>query len=269
MKIFTILLFLSTLTFAKVYYSKIEPYELRNISSNVAGVVLKANENMIGKELSSASYIEIDSILDREELQFTKEKLIYLRDTVSVNESMLKNLEESLRKKRENYKKVQALKIKSSVEKDREFYDLVSSENSFLVTQKEINSLKTQITDLKLRKAQLLRSIDDKNLRAKGYTLYSIEVKVGQVVARSTPLARVADTSKGLLTIFLDIEDVASAKNAVVYLDGQKTDYKINRMLNIADSINISKYKAQIIIKSPKIFSKLIKIELRDNANEK
>ena len=177
---------------------------------------------------------------------------------------MLENLKKSLTRKRENYKQIENLKIKSRIEKDREFYDLVSSENSYLATQKEINSLKTQITDLKLRQAQLVRSIKDKNLSAKGFILYSIDVKVGQVVGMSTPLARIADTSRAILTIYLDEVDVTDAKNRVVVIDGEKTDYKISRILNIADSKNISKYMAQIIIKSPKIFSKLAKIELEE-----
>ena len=138
-----------------------------------------------------------------------------------------------------------------------------SVENSYLNTQKEINSLKTQISDLELRQAQLQRNVNDKTLSAKDFVLYSIEVKVGQVVSPSTPLAKIADTSKALLTIYLDETDVLNATNKVVYIDDKKTDYKISRILNIADSKNISKYKAQIIIKSPELFSKLAKIELK------
>ena len=264
MKILTLILFTSSLLFSKVYYSKVEPYEVRNISSNVSGVVEFINEDMIGKKLSNSVYIRIDSELDVKELKYVKEKIVYLRETIVVNESILKNLTESLKRKRENYKKVEKLKIKSRVEKDREFYDLVSSENSYLGTQKEINSLKTQITDLKLRQAQLIRSIDDKNLKARGFVLYSIDVKVGQVVGMSTPLARIADTSKAILTIYLDEADLRDAKKKVILINGAKTEYKISRILNIADSKNISKYMAQIIIKSPKIFSKLAKIELEE-----
>lgn len=264
MKIITILLFLSTLAFSKVYYSKVEPYEIRTISSNVSGLVLYTAEDDIGKTLSNKPYIKIDSELNRDELSFTKEKIIYLKETVTLNEKILKNLQVSLDKKRKNYKKVEALKIKSRVEKDKEFYDLVTSENSYLSTQKEIVSLKTQIADLELRKAQLIRSIEDKTLQAKGFILYSLDVKAGQVVTVSTPLAKVADISKGLLSIYLDEEDVAHAKESTLYLDGQKTDYKVSRLLNIADSKNISKYMAQIVIPAPKIFSKLVKIELKD-----
>jgi len=263
-KILTLILLTSSLLFSKIYYSKVEPYEVRNISSNVSGLVEFIDEDMIGKKLSSEAYIRIDSELDTKELKYIKDKLVYLRDTVVVNESILENLNKSLTRKRENYKQIENLKIKSRIEKDREFYDLVNSENSYLATQKEINSLKTQITDLKLRQAQLTRTVEDKNLSAKGFILYSIDVKVGQVVGMSTPLARIADTSRAILTIYLDEADVSGARTRGVIINGKKTNYKISRILNIADSKNISKYMAQIIIKSPKIFSKLAKIELEE-----
>jgi len=263
MKLF-LLLFLTVFSLqANVYYSKVEPYETKKIASNVVGVVTKVNEDLLGKKLSNESYIIIDSELDRDELASIEEKIKYLKSTVSVNEKMLQNLEMSLAKKSANYDKVKKLKIKSSVEKDQEFYNLVNSENSSLATKKEINNLKIQIADLELRKAQLQRSLKDKNLKAKGYELYSLDVKVGQVVMKGTALATLADTKKAILTIYLNEEDLKSAQKSVIYINTHKTDYKIDRLLNIADSKNISKYKAQIIIKAPKIFSKLMKVELK------
>jgi multidrug efflux pump subunit AcrA (membrane-fusion protein) len=261
--ILTLLLTYSTL-FCKVYYSKVDPYELRYISSNVSGLVAFIDEDMIGKKLSSKAYLRIDSKLNNKELESVIQKILILKNTIKVNENILNNLKESLSKKIENYKRIENLKIKSRVEKDKEFYNLVSSENSYLNTQKAINILKTQIADLKLREAQLQRNISDKSLSAKGYTLYSIDVKVGQVVNVSTPLAKIADTSRAILTIYLDEEDMADAMDKIIYINGKKTDYKIDRILNIADTKNISKYKAQIVIKSPKLFSKLAKIELKE-----
>jgi hypothetical protein len=121
-----------------------------------------------------------------------------------------------------------------------------------------------QIIDMKLRKVQLERSISDKNLIAKDFVLYEMLVKPGKVVGVSTPLAKIADISKAKLTLYLDEVDVANSEKKVIYIDGKKTDYKISTMLNIADSKNISKYMAQIIIKSPKLFSKLVKVELKN-----
>ncbi|PHS57940.1 MAG: HlyD family secretion protein [Sulfurimonas sp.] len=262
MKILLALILVISISFAKVYYAKVEPFEVRNISSNVSGLVMYANEDLIGTRLSSKPYIRIDDKLDIKELQYIEDKLEYLRKIVDVNNKVLDNLSRSLEKKRQNYSKVVALKFKSSVEKDKEYYDLIANENSNLNTQKEIENLKVQITDLKLRRAYLQRSIDDKRLIADGFVLYNLLVKPGQVVGISTPLAKVADVSKAKLTIYLDEADVVNVKKKLVYIDGKKTSYKVSRVLSIADSINISKYMAQIIMPSPKLFSKLVKVEL-------
>jgi len=84
------------------------------------------------------------------------------------------------------------------------------------------------------------------------------------VVNKGTLLAKIADTSKALLSIYLDEEDLKDAKKKILYIDGKKTAYKITRLSYIADAQNISKYLAQIVIKAPKVFSKLAKIELKD-----
>ncbi len=263
MKLLPLFMFTVMSLSANVYYSKVEPYEVRKIASNVSGVVLIAHEDMVGETLSQSAYLRIDSKLDINELKFIKEKLLYLKETVKLNENIVSNLEVSLEKKRLNYERVKKLKIKSNVEKDKEFYDLVNSENSSLSTLKEINTLRTQVADLEIRKKQLVRSISDKSLSAKGFKLYSLEVKVGEVVSKGTALATIMDTSRAILTIYLNEEDVLNAKRSVIYINGEKTAYKIDRFLNIADSKNISKYMAQIIIKAPKIFSKLAKVELK------
>ncbi len=264
MKILFLVFVISSVLFSKVYYSKVDPYEIRDISSSVSGLILYTDDDMIGKKLTSKAYIRIDSKLDLQELKYIEDKLEYLRDIVSSNKVILQNLEKSLSKKRVNYKRILSLKIKSDIEKDREFYDLVSSENHYLNTKKELNNLNIQITDLKLKATYLTRSVNDKKLVAKDFVLYSILVKVGQVVGVATPLARVADVSSAKLTVFLDEVDALNYKKKIVYIDGNKTSYKISRISFIADSKNISKYKAQIIIDAPKLFSRLVKVELRD-----
>ena len=219
MKILILLFLLATLAFSKVYYSRVEPYEVRDIASNVSGQVLFTDENMIGRKLSKKPFITIDDELNRDEL--------------------------------------------------REFYDVVNSENSYLATIKEINSLKTTVADLELRKKQLIRTIKDKQINAAGFVLYSIKVEPENVVNIGTPLATVADVSRAKLTVYLDEDDILGIDKKVVYIHNKKTNYKVSRMSKIADSKNISKYKAQIIIKSPKIFSNLVQIELKEKQNAK
>lgn len=264
MKLFFLLPLLFVFLDAKVYYAKVEPYEIRDISSNVSGLVVHADESLVGTKLTEKPYIGIDFELDRKELTTVREKIMYLKSVIEINEAVLVNMDESLVKKRENYKKIEPLKFKSAVDKDREFYDLISSENLYLSTRKEIQNLKVQITDLKLREAQLQRSIDDKNITAKNFVLYEMLVQPGQVVGMATQLAKVADTSKAKLTVYLDEADVAGAQKKVVYIDGEKSRYKISRLLRIADGKNISKYMAQIITDAPELFSKLVKVELKD-----
>lgn len=264
MKFIIILLYMYSFLSAKVYYSKVEPYEIRNISSNVSGLVLYVDEESLGKKLSDKVYLKIDAELDTDELKSVQNKLKYMSETIVANESILVNLQESLKRKRENYKQIEPLKIKSRVEKDKEFHDLVSSENLYLTTQKEINNLKIQMADLSHRQTQLQRNIADKNLSNKGFVLYSLSVKPGQVVGISTPLAKIADVSKAILTIYLDEIDVKNAKNRVITLDDVPSKYKISRVISIADEKNISKYMAQIIIDSPELFSKLVKVDVKE-----
>lgn len=257
------MIFFSSFLFSKVYYAKVEPYEVRNISSNVIGLVMDIDEDMIGRKLTSKPFIKIDSELDNRELKFISKKLVYLKNIVITNKKVLDNLNALLKKKKLNYEKIKLLSVKSIVEKDREFYDLVNSENQSLSTVKEIDNLNIQITDLLLRKEQLKRSIFDKYIRAKDFTLYSILVRPGQVVNVATPLAQVADISRAKLTIFLDAVDIVNIKSKSIYIDGEASLYEVTRILNITDTKNISKYKAEIIIKAPKVFSKLVQIELK------
>ncbi|WP_434581439.1 HlyD family secretion protein [Sulfurimonas sp. NW15] len=269
MKIIVTLLFITTFLFSNVYYSKVEPYEIRTIASNVSGKVLYTDDNMTGKKLTSKVFIKIDSELDEDELKAVEKKLSYQKNTLLLNEKILQNLQQLVEKKRENYQKIKHLKIKSSIEKDKEFYDLLNSENSFLATQKEINNLKTTIADLELRRKQLLKTIKDKNISAKNFVLYEISVKAGQTVGVSTPLAKIADTSKALLSVYLDKNDLKNVKKKVIYINGKETPYKVSRVSYIADTKNISKYKAQIIIDAQKVFSGLVKIEFKARNNEK
>jgi len=260
---------LTTFAFSKVYYARVEPYEVRDIASDVSGEVIFSDENMLGKVLQSEPFIKIDDRLNRDELVSVEEKLSYLENTLATNEKILVNLKDALKRKQENFKRIESLSIKSKVEKDREFYDVVGSENSYLATLKEINSLKMNISDLCLREKQLKKAITDKSIMAKGFVLYSLKVKEGNVVNPGTPLATVADIRKAVATIYIDADELLHSDTLQVYIDGKQTSYKLSRVSKIADTKNISRYRAQIIMKRPKIFSKLIKIELKEDTNEK
>ncbi len=249
---------------AKEYYAKVEPYETLTIASNVSGLILFTDEQNEGKVLGQKAYIKIDDELDQVEHKQVINKIELLEDTLKLNESMARNYELMLEKKQRNYDNIKSLKTKSTIEKDREFYDLVSTQNQFISTQKEIQNLKTQINDLYLRQAQLERSIKDKSLAAEGYVLYKLIVKEGQVVNPSTPLAEIADVSRAKLTLYLTSEDMLGAEKKALYINGEKSTYKINRLWKIADAQHLSSYRAEIIIDAPEHFSALMKVELKN-----
>ncbi|MDH4944168.1 HlyD family efflux transporter periplasmic adaptor subunit [Sulfurimonas sp. C5] len=226
--------------------------------------MLKTAEDMLGKKLNTGVYIKIDDKLDKDELQDVEEKIAFIKETLKVDQEILENLNVSLEKKEVNYEKISALKIKSKIEKDNEFSNLITSRNSALSTKKEIYNLKMQLADLQLRQKQLQKIIKDKNLQDKDFVLYSIDVKVGQVVSPGVTLAKIADVSKALLSIYVTADELDQLENKVIYIDEKKTSYKPARVLKIADEKNISKYLVQIVIKAPEVFSKLVKIELKE-----
>ncbi len=257
------MIFVTVSLMAKEYYAKVEPYEVQVIASNVSGQVLFTDEKREGQILGEKNYIKIDDEIDVIELKQSILKVKLLKNTLTLNETMVGNYKQMLEKKQTNYDRVKALKIKSTVEKDREFYDLIATQNQYIGTQKEIENLKIQINDLELRQAQLYRSIKDKHLTAPGFILYRLLVKEGQVVNPSTPLAEIADVRRAKLTVYLNAGDMDGIKSKVIYLDGKKSSYKIDRLWNIADAIHLSSYRAEIIIDAPKRFSSLMKVEFR------
>lgn len=264
MKRYFVLLFLPLFALlAKEYYAKVEPYEVRTIASNVAGVVVYADERFEGKRLSDLPYIRIDDELDGIELLYIDEKVALLENTLGLSEETGRNYAQMLEKKQANYDRIKELKIKSTIEKDREFYDLITTQNQLIATQKEIENLKLQINDLRLRRAHLKRSVSDKRFSAPGYVLYRLMVKEGQVVNPSAPLAEIADVSRAKLTVYLNTADAQNADSKAVYLDGEKSPYRISRLWNIADTVHLSSYKAEIVIDAPERFSQLMKVELR------
>lgn len=250
--------------FAKEHHAIVEPYEIKTISSNVSARVVFADIAKEGLALGKNEYIMLDDELDKIELDKISKKIILLNNTIEFNEKIIQNYEELLDKKIKNFDRIKDLKIKSSVEKDREFYDLINSQNQYINTQKELENIKIQLNDLKLREAFLKKSVRDKHISSQGSTLYALLVKEGQFVNPSTPLAEIADLSKGKLTIYLSREEVGDAADKVIYIDGKKSKYKISKVWNIADSKHLSSYKAEIIVDSPELFSNLLKVELKD-----
>jgi hypothetical protein len=262
-KIFIALVLFGLSLVAKEYYAKVEPIDIYTVSSNVQGEVVDVKENLVGKKLSQTPYIIIDATIDIQELASVKEKIKALEEMVKADKQIIKNLHESLSRKEENYEKIKDLSVKSKTQKDAVYFDVIATKNQLLATKKELANFQMQIADLKTRQTKLEKSIHDKKVHNPSMALYELLVKKHQVVTIATPLAKVADISKGILTIYVDEATLKNIQNKKVYINDKVTPYKVSRVSFITDSVNISKYKVQIIINPPKIFSKLVKVELK------
>ena len=94
--------------------------------------------------------------------------------------------------------------------------------------------------------------------------LYEIKVRKGDYVAPGSALATVADVSRAKLVLYLEPSEIDNISQKSVYLDGEKTEYKVDKVWKVADEKFISSYRAEIYIPAPVgSFSKLMKVEIK------
>lgn len=232
--IFLVSVFISSI-FANEFYAKLEPIDSFEVKSTVSGKVIYTNNDIEGKKANNSKIVEIDSYVNRVELQQTQNKLEAINSMINIEDS--------------NYKRLLKVSSKSGFEKD---------------TQKlKVINLKTTKADLLIRIANLKDTIKNKKLIENSNYIYNIVVKKDDYVNPGTLLYEAKNLDKGKLEVFIPILDVESIKDKKIYLDGKATDLKIDKIFDVADSKHISSYKAKIIVPNPKTFSRLVKIEFK------
>jgi len=229
-----VLVFLSQ-GFATEFYSKLEPIESFQVKSSVSGKVIYSNDEIEGKKANNTKIIEIDSFVDKIELEQSKKKLKAISEMMQIEEA--------------NYNRLLKVSSKSGFEKD---------------TQKiKVINFQTTKADMIIKIASLEDNIKNKNLIEKSNYIYNIAVENGNYVTPGTLLYESKDLSRGKLEIFVPISDIENIKNKKIFMDGKPSDLKINKIFDVADSLHISSYKVEIIIDNPETFSRLVKIEFK------
>ena len=228
-------LFLSTLAFGQEFYSIVNPIKTFTIKSAVSGEVLFSNKALEKSFVKNSSIIKLDDTLDLVNLEQTKIKLANQKETYEIESGIL-----------DSYNKVSS---KTKIDKDAQ--------------RIKVLTISSTIADMEMQIANLQNNIKKKNLKASNIYVSSVEVEVGDFVTAGGLLYKGYDLSSGKLEIFLPINDINNYKNKTIYLDGVRTGLKINKISKVADEKNISSYKAEIIIKNPKTFSKLVKVEFK------
>jgi len=263
---FHILLFAicSTLLFSETHYAKVEPYQTIIIKSAVSAKVLSVDLESEGEMIGNGEIIHLDDVVDKIDLNISKKTLSIIKNSLEINKDILSSLNKSLKRQKAYYQRMNKLSTASTTQKDNAFNSFVSSENQYLSTKDKIGNIKKQILDMKFKIERLKDSIKKKSITIDNKYLYKISVRAGDFVNPSSPLAIVQDQSRAKLTLFLEPNEIKDIYNKRVYVDGQLTDYIVDKLWNSTDEKYISLYRAEIYIKSPKVrFSNLVKVELK------
>jgi len=235
MKIF-LLLFVPIFLFSKVHYAKVEPYESVTLKSAVSALVLDVDLEAEGSLVDQKRVIYLDDRLDKINLKTSKENFLILQETLKRQESYFHRMDK--------------LKTVSTTQKDTAFYSFASA--------------KTQYLDMQYKIAQLEDSIEKKSIVLNHMYLYEILVRKGDYVNPGSPLATVVDVGSAKLVLFLEPAEIEKVEQKTVYLNGEKTEYKVDKIWKVADEKFISSYRAEIYITAPQdSFSKLMKVELK------
>jgi len=248
----------------EVYYAKVEPNKSYVIKSEVNGRVEFVNKRYESKISDEKTLVQIDDYQDKINLENTKKKLKLTNSMLNSTLRSLKNYKEIVELKRKNFTKINSLRSKSGFEKDLEKINLLSIENSYYSLIEKKDQLLSQISDIKSQIKILQDNIKKKNIRVKkGLYIYQIAIEKDDFITVGRIIVSVYDISKAKLTIFLPLEELKDIESKTIFINNKKTNYKIDKIWSLADSKNISSYRVEILIDSPKIFSKLAKVSFR------
>jgi len=262
-KIFLLLL-MPLLLFAKVHYAKVEPYESVTMKSAVSGLVTEVDLDAEGTMVTSKRVVRLDDKLDIVNLKDSKKSIELLTQMLTINKNIATGLKGSVKRQESYYRRLSKLSTASKTQKDNAYSAFISAKTQYLSTREKIISLEKQILDMQYKVAQLDDMISKKSIVLENKYLYQLLVRVGDFVAPGSPLVKVEDASRAKLVLFLEPDELEDIAQKIVYLDGEKTEYKVNKVWKIADEKFISSYRAEIVIPAPKgSFSKLMKVEIK------
>ena len=224
-----------SLIYANEYFAKLEPIQTYNIKSSVSGKIIFVDSDLESQLIKNKTIIKIDSKLNQDELNFTKEKLTIMQNIVTLE--------------KHNLDKMNKIRSKSQLEKDNQKIKILNLEASITDLQSKIKTLQDQIYK--------------KNISISNLYIYDIAVKKDDYVNPGSLLLIAMDISKAKLEFFVSINDIDKIKQKRIYLNGKETNYKLSKVYQVSDKKHISSYKCEIVIDKPKQLSKLFKIEFK------
>lgn len=235
MRILILSAFLLNSLFAIEYYAKLEPVNNYVIKSSVSGKIVYTNDKIEGYKANNTLVVKIDSKVHEIELKESKNKLNSLNEMLEIEQM--------------NYGRLSKISSRSAFEKDNQ--------------KIKVLNLKSQRSDLLIKIANLEDIVKNKRLVEKDTYIYNIVVKKGDYVNPGTILYEAKDLSRAKVEIFVPISEVESLEKKTLFINGVKSELKVDKVYKVADAKHISSYKVEIIIPEVKSFSKLVKIEFK------
>jgi len=261
---YTLFFILPALLLAKVHYAKVEPYESVTLKSAVSAEVVEVDLDSEGEMVHDKRVIHLDDHLDRVDLNASRQSLNLLSGMLDINNKIVRNLADALKRQRGYFERLNKLSTASKTQKDTAFNAYVSAQNQYLSTQEKIETLKKQRLEMKYKIERLKESILKKNIGLRGRYLYKLLVRSGDFVNPGSPLAIVQDLSRGKLTLFLEPSELKDILSKKIFINGNETQYRVDKVWSVADEKFISSYRVEIYIDKPgNYFSKLVKVELK------
>ena len=259
-----LLILLSLDLFAVEYYSKIYPFEEYHIKSAVSGEVISVDRSQEGSYSNSNVIIHIDDSLDRESLKLYQDKLATTDESIKLLNDEINNARSIMRIAKESFDRVKTLQSYTKVQKDAKKNAYLSSKNAYLRVKSSLLNQKSIRSDLLIKIANLKNSIKKKNISLKnGEYIYKIYPNRGDFVNFGSRLVDCYDLRRAKLIIYVGEDDIDSIKDKSIYIDGKRSDYKIDKIWKVADQKHLSSYRVEIVIDKPKRFSKLVKVEFK------
>lgn len=139
------------------------------------------------------------------------------------------------------YNKIKSLSTKSKNEKDNAKIAFLNSKQRYIATKDDLKS---------------------REILANGLYIAEILVKKGNFVQPGSIIIKAYDINLAKIIIYISEEDMLNLENKQILVDG-KTDFKLHKFSKIADEKRISSYKVELVGASPKLFSKLVKVEIK------
>lgn len=224
---------------ATEYFSKIEPYEKYTISSQVEGKIVYVDKikeySFIDKR---SSVLKLDTKDEKIQLDTLENLLVLQKDVVKIKEQDYKNKA-----------KVKQLSI----------YTKNQEKLSWIEAKQSLENIKR---DIKTQK----REIEKKEFYVNDQYLDKIFVSHEEYVTTGTKLYTLYNFSKLKLEVFIRDQDIEGLKNRVIFVDGKKSDFIVEKIAQVRDEQRVSTYRVILSrLNSDKSirFGKIVKVEFR------